>query len=487
MNCEECQNQIGAAHDGEMDDAARIQLEAHLAECGECRGLAEGLEYVDALLRRSLRPMKRRASELAEEVTLKLSGSFPQPASQRNVQWPRMTAAVLAGFLIACLVFQPWRDQPDSDGLVPAIVVGPDEEATSELHRVNSNPQTAAATVAHLRAATGPIDVRFPDQVEWVTYADVPTFQCPGDTCVKTPSGSLCEFETTSGCVVRMRDDTEVKVHSPDRLQLSEGHVWCNVPESGRLLVTTERPIADSQEAAMSADVFGPAVMMQCVNPDPPTVTSCSGLIDVANGSERRTVAAGGSIQLVSGALVSSIPADSPLLSEAWMHPLLIRNGFDDPELQNRVDALLARIGDMKMSLLYEQQIRGLGEHAALPLLKFVQASQSDVDQERREAAARILADIGPVWMITEFLDLLNDDNPRVRAAGDRALVRLTGRESGTSGDDWATDPNTWNTVREDWRNWWEQSGKQFSQQPAGGFGDWEADSAELMLKARVP
>jgi Putative zinc-finger len=467
MSCEEFRGRIGAARDGELDEAARLQLEAHLAECSECRGAVGGQDHLDALLRRSLKPMRRRADELAERIARNLEAAVPQPASPRSM-WAWLVAALVAGFLIALLLFQPWRPRVMPAGPVAADGVpqeSPVETAASE-----------ATPVAQVTASTGPIDVRYPDQSQWVTVSDLSSFRCPSDTSVKTPSGTVCELETTSGSLVRMRDDTEVKVHTADEVELNTGHLWCNVPESRRLLVSTG-PSRDP----VSAEAFGPAgISMQCKPPDSPTVTSSSGRVDVACGPERTSLNTGGSVQFVRGALVPSDPPDTPLLSDAWMYPLLTRKGYRDPELRDRVDALLARIGDMKMSLLYEQQVRGLGEYAALPLLKYIQAGPSD--ETRRESAARILADLAPVWLVPDLMGLLDDENPRIRFQADRALVRLTGRESGMSAENWASDRSVRVAATGAWRDWWERNSGQFTSRPASEV---VPDAEEPLLKVR--
>lgn len=443
MNCQVFQNQIGAARDGELDDSLRLQLEAHLAECCECREVAEGLDRIDALLRRASRPSRRRADELAARVTLELSKHAAQRTRPRITLWMQLAAAVAAGFLIACLVFQPWRDRVSPESPV---------QATNE----RAGPAETAPAVARVTASTGPIDVRLPDQSEWVTVTDLSPFACPSDTSVKTPSGSLCELATSSGSVVRMRDGTEVKVHAADALELNSGHVWIQVPQSGRLLVTASEAVSEA---------VGPAVMT-CENPDPLTVTSCSGSIDVGCGSQRTRLTDGGSVQLVNGAFVSTRPSETPVLAEAWMHPLLMRKGHNDPELEARVDAMLAQIGNMKLALMYEQQIRGLGEYAALPLLKYIESSSGEADRDRRATAGRILTDIAPVWMVPELIGLLSDVDPRVRSAADRALVRLTGRESGMTPEDWRGDETDRAAAVDEWRTWWEQSEDRYTGAP---------------------
>lgn len=466
MNCEEFQSQIGAARDGELDDAARLQLDSHLAECVECRGVAECADHLDALLHRSLKPMRRRADELAERIALDLGASVTQPAAPRRM-WPWLAAAAAAGFLIACLLFQPWRSR-----VRPATPVADDGGREDSPAETTASP---AATVAQVTASTGPIDVRYPDQSEWVTVSDLRSFRCPSDTSVKTPAGTVCELETASGSLVRMRDDTEVKVHTADEVELNTGHLWCNVPESRRLLVSAG-PSGDP----VAAEAFGPAgVSFQCKPPDSPTVTSSSGRVDVACGPERTSLNTGGSVQLVRGTLVSSEPQDVPLLSDAWMYPLLTRKGYRDPELRDRVDALLARLGNLKMSLLYEQQIRGLGEYAALPLLKYIQSDPPD--EPRREAASRILADLAPVWLVPELIGLLDDENPRIRFEADRALSRLTGRDSGMTAQDWASEGDVRLAGVQAWQEWWKRNRGQFTPPP----GSDDTSEVEPLLKAR--
>ena len=68
MRCEEVLNQLNARADGELRAEDAAALDAHLAECSQCRAAAEGFSTIDADLRRAFVPRRDAAARLAEST-----------------------------------------------------------------------------------------------------------------------------------------------------------------------------------------------------------------------------------------------------------------------------------------------------------------------------------------------------------------------------------------------------------------------------------
>src|SRR6476659_2671593 len=72
MGCEEFLNQLNARADGELPAEHLAELDAHLAACPECKAAAEGLQTIDADLRRAFNSRRDAAVRLAESTVAKM-------------------------------------------------------------------------------------------------------------------------------------------------------------------------------------------------------------------------------------------------------------------------------------------------------------------------------------------------------------------------------------------------------------------------------
>jgi HEAT repeat protein len=178
------------------------------------------------------------------------------------------------------------------------------------------------------------------------------------------------------------------------------------------------------------------------------------GEIDVQTAGGSQRLRTGESASIVQGQIVKAQRAVDPLLEANWIHALLIRKGQGDEELAGRVDQLLARLGQSKVSFLYEQEIRSLGEHAALPLLRFVQSPLSQGQPQQRSKAIRILSDIVPTSMVPELVQLLSDEDAETRVLSARALLRLTGLDHGRPPNEWRAELRQCAATIDQWHKW---------------------------------
>ena len=108
MGCEEFQHQVNARTDGELAEEDAVRLEAHLAECAACRAAAEGVQTIDAELRRAFAARGETAARLADGALAAFRASqedvvpaAPEVVRVRGLAWGQALLAAAAGFLLA--------------------------------------------------------------------------------------------------------------------------------------------------------------------------------------------------------------------------------------------------------------------------------------------------------------------------------------------------------------------------------------------------
>ncbi len=190
MDCCVAQNLISAVADGEASADDRSALEEHVAVCADCAEQLAAARELDDDLRRLFAVERGAAARLAEQVSSRLaqqSETVAVPAvhaaapaaigrSSSHATWRQVAswlAAMAAGFLIAVLVFQPWkklvevrpytaREGSSSDGSKTG------GETVAGAKRPAENASHAAPTpVAHLVVATGDVSIRHAAQSDW--------------------------------------------------------------------------------------------------------------------------------------------------------------------------------------------------------------------------------------------------------------------------------------------------------------------------------
>ena len=139
----------------------------------------------------------------------------------------------------------------------------------------------------------------------------------------------------------------------------------------------------------------------------------------------------GQSLSVVKDQLPVATGQEDRLLAMGWQLPLLAVRRPDDPELQSRLQLLLARFGQSKMSSMYDSQIRSLGSAGTIPLIAFVRSPKSLDNPELRHRAMQIIADLAPASTRRELESLAKDSDPTVSQLANAALARLSKQRSG--------------------------------------------------------
>jgi hypothetical protein len=479
MVCSHAESQLNALLDGELPPEEHSALDAHLSECTPCREALASLRAQDERLRAVFSGGASAAARISDAVAASLAqaemkadpavhalaagsrlneprlnasrgvASRPSPVWQ-VVSW---LAAAAAGFLLAVAIFRPWNDRL-ADGSQPP------KPASSTDTAQNSTEKTAQKAVARLVVATGPVEILPASSSAW-SAADPSSDGCSSGSTVRTAVGASCEFQTPEGGVIRINDDSQVVFRSSKSIELHKGQLWCSAPEQAGLEVVAIPPQAEKTqpEPARSPWTFScPAkseVVTKVGRPDGVQVTIAQGEVDVRAGSFSEKLRSGETMTVAFGKYDKDSSKQDPLLDATWIHPLLVKKGHAEPELIERVNELLARLGQSKAASLYEDELRRLGEYCVLPLLRYVQSDLSQEDRERRQKAMRIAADLSPAWAVEDLISLLADSDGEVRYLAANALTRLTSQTHGRNPDAWRSPWADCQDSHARWQAWW--------------------------------
>ncbi len=427
--CETAHELLCARLDEELPAEMTPALDEHLAQCADCRALADALSSQSQELRRAFAGERRAADNVAERaIEQLLAGEAPVRARARGWLVPLLAAA--AGFLLAVAVFRPWQQPqrpPPQAGQPPASIAHL-ALATGLVERLEGSSWQALATGAALRA---------------------------GDR-LRTAAEVRCELLVEDGSLVRLNAGTELCLQGPRALQLLGGQVWSQV-----------EPAADTFRVRLpdaSVEALGTRFDVSLLD-DQAVVIVEEGATRVRTLAGEALVQAGQRLQIDAGVAGDPHQLGQVFQATQWVHEILVLKGRDNPELAERLNDVLAQLGRQKVHYLLEEEIRALGDHCVLPLVRYLQATYDLVgnDREVRQRAARIVADIAAPWSIPLLIELLEDPDLKVCAQAARALERLTDRSLGLTSEQWlqATSEQA-KEVQLRWRSWWQENKYRF-------------------------
>jgi hypothetical protein len=449
MNCGEFQNRLTAWLRDEVDEAAAPALEAHLSQCPTCQAALEEKQMDDRLVRTALaepvaaaRVAERVIARLAAEATPVTSHPVPRTALSWAT-WILPLITLAAGFLLAMFILPREKEEK----FQPPVARIP-------------QPAPPVVPVAHLVASTGRVERYDDERKDWVAIDPQKKFECPSDSRLRTVDDVRCELQTSDGCVIRLNDRTEVTLVGTSTIELQRGQVWCRSPGETSLEVRVATLPADAKDPKQSPSTMwcvGPSCLMTNIeDAGRVQVVTAEGEVNLRTPAGQEKLRSGQVVEIRNGEVTKPNRYVDPVLATRWMQPLIIKQGPDNSELQQRVDTMLAQIGRSKVATMYEQEIRSLGEHAVLPLVRFVQSPLSQDDPVKRSTAIQLIADLAPVWLIPDLIDLLEDRDPIVRQLSAQTLLRLTGLTMSQSPQQWREEPNdAQRTALADWRSWW--------------------------------
>ncbi|MEX2318050.1 MAG: zf-HC2 domain-containing protein [Pirellulales bacterium] len=431
MRCQEVLNQLNARADGELQPEDAAEIEAHLAECDECRSEAETIDAIVAELRQAFVPRREAAARLAEgaAAAVRVAAVAPasvatRPAAAPRFAWAQILAGLAAGFLLAVTLFRPWQ---------PLVV------ASSEAQRRN--------TYARMTVASAPVEV-------WTTPQDA--YRCPSggeikrDSIVRTGPDDRCEISLLNGNALRLDCNTEVRLLDSDVIEVNRGRLSSVSPPGGKGLEIKVHGcpvgVGTNEWAQVAVDC----------KPDWARLIVVNGTANVPAGQKTIEVGANKQVRIADGKMVNEPEWCDTALETAWVNSVLALSDSDHPELAERVNRLLANVGAAKLSELYEDELRRLGDPGVPPLLAYLASTRETPNLPKRATAARIVADVAESRWIGDLILLLTDANADVRVQAARGLERLTGRNQGLQAQAWQSE--SWATCEppyKKWLDWW--------------------------------
>lgn len=428
MRCEVATGQMHAWIDGELSSEDAAALAVHVEQCDSCLADSERLKGEDDALRRAFAPRREAVAKLAEETVAALRSELEVlPAgvtATPRLAWGQALMAMAAGFLLAVILFRPWQVTSDETAAIPT-------------------PEP----IARLAVATGLVEVKAWQQVEFLS--------CPTsapiakDATVRTGPSARCEIALEDGNAVRLDNDTEVTLHGTDVVEVSRGRLW-SASEAGREGVAVQA--SGGKVVPKAAAEFA----LTC-EPRGARLTVVEGEVDVETVAGSVAVGPGEKVRIVDGNVEEDPTWRDALLETAWVNSVLALRGSEHPELVKRLNRLLANVGAAKLSLLYEDELRRLGDDGVPPLVAYLNATRETPHTTQRATAARIVADVAGTRWIGELIELLVDGNGEVRFQAARGLERLTGRDQGIDAEEWRTrSMEECASGQSTWQEWWE-------------------------------
>lgn len=415
---------------GQLAPPEAKALERELDERPELAAELEVLREQDRALAAAFAPLKRaseaRAADLAAPTVSSaegraLRGPGLDGRRARARAWAWLAAGVAAGALATGTLLR-WGSpaEPGTLDRIPARALATLEHA---LGPIESLPAAGGATVT---LATG---------------AEL----APG-TVLRTPARGKCSLLLADGSRLRVDGETELVLVASRRVALRRGRVHAEVQPS------LERFCAEAGPSLV--EVLGTRLDLAQRLGAPGSEHAGRELTEltVLEGSALlcgTRVDAGNFATALDGRLEHVREAQDLLLATSWVNELLAFEPEREREFQQRIDALLAMLGRTKMAHLYEWEIRSLGDHCTLPLLRYVESADSRSEPGRRRDAARILADVAAPRHLASLTELLTDQDPAVRVSAAHGIERLTGGLAAGSpadfaGADFATRAARW-------------------------------------------
>jgi hypothetical protein len=300
--------------------------------------------------------------------------------------------------------------------------------------------------IAHLAIASGPVEMRPASQT---AFHGCPEGSAIGwGSTVRTGPDARCEIALDVGSALRLDHNTEVNLHKLEVVEVNQGRLWSTLAAGGEgwNIEAFGCPLVAKEPAEVALECKSDAARLIVVD----------GKVDVQTNGKSVEVGAGQQLRIAPGQVDSQPESCEPLLETAWVNKLIALRNAEHPELIERVNQLLANIGASKLSVLYEDELRLLGDAGVPPLLAYLTSTRNTPAITQRATAARIMADVAESRWIPDMIGLLTDPNADVRVHAAHGLERLTGRDQGLAAQAWRAE--SWAScepAHTKWLAWW--------------------------------
>jgi hypothetical protein len=292
------------------------------------------------------------------------------------------------------------------------------------------------ASVATLIRATGPVEVRTPNQDAWTTVSQPRDVALTAGTHLRTLDLSLCEVCTASEGIVRVNQRSEIAVSRADEVELVTGQLWCRAsPQTPMRVCVASAPAAPNAIPLANMAVFTCPSNSETVWKVEDQAARCISVADLPTelrsaGNQTWTIDPGHSLACSPGHEPDISQQFDRLQAVSWQLPLLSQREPHDRELQGMLQSLLSKIGQTKMRGFYDEEIRGLGPAGTIPLLAFVRSPDSRNNPALRQRAMEIIADLAPISVRADLEALAQDQDPLVARLATKALDQWTPRKA---------------------------------------------------------
>ncbi len=263
-SCTRIENSLQTRIDGELGDAERVILEQHIAECPHCAQLLRDHQWLSALLfeafsvDRLTHPIRQAVLERLPEMEvpppeiedLNWRAKHPNKWSHRMAHVVPVAAVAILVFLTIILRFS-YPDDPSYFN-----VYRPERPAVGVVTQLHGEPMRIALEETR----------RMPTALT--------TLARPGDR-FETTAGTQMMLSLAGPTLVKLDENTRLKVSDARRLSVESGTIWLDVAHDGSLFKVLT--------PAGMVTVFGTVFSVR-VDGDRMTVTVESGHVQVESG-----------------------------------------------------------------------------------------------------------------------------------------------------------------------------------------------------------
>lgn len=424
MTCNDTLPLLSPLLDGELAPADAATLRAHIAGCSECRAALDELEELHGMLKGQL--TVPHADRLLSQVDAQID--------RLTTQSPTTSPGVAPAYATATAsrpASAPLPPRPRNWGVVllaASLLVA----ALMLLQRPEPPTPAAPHQVASVAYAVGEVEMQPPGAPQWSPIRKGERTALVEGCRLRTPRDGLCEVQTSCEGTLRLNQETEVVVHLLERVELVRGELWAQAARQCELDIQLPRP-ASVERRPISLFTCPSSSELQWKVQD--TVASCMATNDPVavkpqNAAAPVSIGKGQAMAMVEGQPEEVAYHGDALAATSWQMPLLAQKPPEDSELQSRLDAMLAVIGETKVSYLYAEQIEELGPAGTIPLLAYVRSPASQAHPQRRQRAMQLVQKMASADQLDAVRALLSDSDPVVRNSAAATIRRLSSQKA---------------------------------------------------------
>jgi len=301
-------------------------------------------------------------------------------------------------------------------------------------------PETSPDAAGKLALALGPVEGKAASDPDWKPLTAGSSLEA--STWIRTPAKSKCVLELGNGTELWINEKSEILLAGARQIEIKVGEVYARVAQEASPFVSK----SEFSTAEVASGVVDLGFIIR--DPDDPLrkkVSRTRTLFSVLEGkltikaTYTQILTAGYTCDMVDRSLNTPDPIGNRTNLTLWIHDLLLARG-QTAEIEKRLDAMLAMLGEYEGEDLSEKGYRAFGDPAAVFLLEYLKYPLPANQAPRRQKAARIAADGAAPKTAPALSALLEDSDPEVRSAAAAGLKRLTGQDLGYAANFWRSD-----------------------------------------------